>query len=59
MTERRAERDRKRREKRQAREAEERLRKERGRRWQELMEAWRRNHPSVEEVGERRSGSPE
>ena len=53
MTDRRAERDRERRERRKAREVEERLKeerdRERNRRFEELSEAWRRNHPSEEE----------
>jgi hypothetical protein len=53
MTDRRAERDRERRERRKAREVEERLKEERDRerkrRFEELSEAWRRNHPSEEE----------
>jgi hypothetical protein len=55
MTDRRAERDRERRERRKAREIEERLKEERDRerkrRFEELSEAWRRNHPSEEEGG--------
>ena len=51
MTDRRAERDRERRERRKAREVEERLKEERKRRFEELSEAWRRNHPSEEEGG--------
>jgi hypothetical protein len=55
MTDRRAERDRERRERRKAREVEERLKEERDRerkrRFEELSEAWRRNHPSEEEEG--------
>jgi hypothetical protein len=58
MTDRRAERDRERRERRKAREAEERRREERDRerkrRFEELWEAWRRNHPSEEEDGKGR-----
>ena len=53
MTDGRAERDRERRERRKAREVEERLKEERDRerkrRFEELSEAWRRNHPSEEE----------
>jgi hypothetical protein len=44
MTERRKERDRARRKRRKAREADERRREERNRRFDELVEAWRRNH---------------
>ena len=55
MTDRRAERDRERRERRKAREIEECLKEERDRerkrRFEELSEAWRRNHPSEEEGG--------
>jgi hypothetical protein len=58
VTDRRAERDRERRERRKAREAEERRREERNRerkrRFEELWEAWRRNHPSEEEGGKDR-----
>jgi hypothetical protein len=46
MTDRRKERDRARRMRRKASEAEERRREERKRRFDELVEAWRRNHPS-------------
>jgi hypothetical protein len=46
MTERRKERDRARRERRKAREADERRREQRNRRFDELVEAWRRNHPT-------------
>jgi hypothetical protein len=45
MTDRRKERDRARRKRRKAREADERRREERNRRFDELVEAWRRNHP--------------
>jgi hypothetical protein len=45
MTERRKERDRARRKRRKAREADERRQEERNRRFDELVEAWRRNHP--------------
>jgi hypothetical protein len=45
MRERRKERDRARRKRRKAREADERRREERNRRFDELVEAWRRNHP--------------
>jgi hypothetical protein len=45
MTDRRKERDRARRKRRKAREADERRRVERNRRFDELVEAWRRNHP--------------
>ena len=45
MTERRKERDRERRKRRKAREAAERRRVQRNRRFDELMEAWRRNPP--------------
>jgi hypothetical protein len=44
MTDRRKERDRARRKRRKAREADERRREERNRRFDELVEAWRRNH---------------
>jgi hypothetical protein len=54
VTVRRNERDRERRKRRKAREAAERLREERKRRFEELSEAWRRNHPSEEE--ERKGG---
>ena len=46
MSDRRKERDRERRKRRKAREADERRREERKRRSEDLMEAWRRNHPS-------------
>jgi hypothetical protein len=45
MTDRRKERDRARRKRRKAREADERRREERNRRFDELVEAWRRNRP--------------
>ena len=45
MTDRPKERDRARRKKRKAREADERRREERNRRFDELVEAWRRNRP--------------
>ena len=44
MTDRRKERDRARRKRRKAREADERRREARNRRFDKLMEAWRRNH---------------
>jgi hypothetical protein len=57
---RRAERDHERRERRKAREAEERRREEwdrqRKRRFEELWEAWLRNHPSEEEKRKDRPG---
>jgi hypothetical protein len=46
MTDRRKERDRARRKRRKAREADERRREKRKRRSDDLMAAWRRNHPS-------------
>jgi hypothetical protein len=46
MMDRRKERDRARRQRRKAREADERRREARNRRFDKLMEAWRRNHPS-------------
>jgi hypothetical protein len=46
MMDRRKERDRARRKRRKAREADERRRERRKRRSIDLMEAWRRNHPS-------------
>jgi hypothetical protein len=46
MTDRRKERNRARRKRRKAREADERRRELRKRRSDDLMEAWRRNHPS-------------
>ena len=46
MSDRRKERDRARRKRRKVREADERRREERKRRSEDLMEAWRRNHPS-------------
>jgi hypothetical protein len=49
MTDRRKERDRARRKRRKAREADERRREERNRRFDELVEAWRRNHPGEHE----------
>jgi hypothetical protein len=49
MTDRRKERDRARRKRRKAREADERRRVERNRRFDELVEAWRRNHPGEHE----------
>jgi hypothetical protein len=49
MTDRRKERDRARRKRRKAREADERHREERNRRFDELVEAWRRNHPGEHE----------
>jgi hypothetical protein len=49
MTERRKERDRARRKRRKAREAAERRQEERNRRFDELVEAWRRNHPGEHE----------
>jgi hypothetical protein len=61
MTDRRAERDRERRERRKAREAEERRREEwnrqRKRRFEELREAWLRNHPGEEKGGKGRAGA--
>jgi hypothetical protein len=58
MTDRCKERDRERRKRRKAREADERRReekdRERRRRFDELTEAWRRNHPSEEEEGKGR-----
>jgi hypothetical protein len=51
MTERRKERDRARRKRRKAREADERRREERNRRFDELVKAWRRNHPDEHEEG--------
>ncbi len=56
MTDRREERDLERRERLQSEEDEEQLREERGRRSDELREAWRRNHPSEEEEGKGRPG---
>jgi hypothetical protein len=60
VTDRRAERDRERRERRRARQDEERRReesnRERKRRFEELWEAWRRNHPSEEEKRKDRPG---
>jgi hypothetical protein len=60
VTDRRAERDRERRERRKAREAEERRREEwnrqRKRRFEELREAWLRNHPGEEEGEKGRPG---
>jgi hypothetical protein len=53
MTDRREERDGERRERRQAEEDEERLREERDRRSETLREAWRRNHPTEGEEGEK------
>jgi hypothetical protein len=47
MTERRKERDRARRKRRKVREAAERRREKRNRRFDEQMEAWRRNRPNV------------
>jgi hypothetical protein len=52
MTERRKERDRARRKRRKAREADERRQEERNRRFDELVEAWRRNHPGEHEEEE-------
>jgi hypothetical protein len=49
MTERRKERNRARRKRRKAREAAERRREERNRRFDQLVEAWRRNHPGEHE----------
>ena len=49
MTNRRKERDRARRKRRKVREADERRREERNRRFDELVEAWRRNHPGEHE----------
>jgi len=49
MTDRRNERDRARRKRRKAREADERRREDRNRRFDELVEAWRRNHPGEQE----------
>ena len=49
MTDRRKERDRARRKRRKVREADERRREERNRRFDELVEAWRRNHPGEHE----------
>jgi hypothetical protein len=49
MTDRRKERDRARRKRKKAREADERRREERNRRFDELVEAWRRNHPGGHE----------
>ena len=51
MTDRRAERDRERRKRRKAREAAE-------RRYEELIEAWRRNHPSEEDEKRLKRGRP-
>jgi hypothetical protein len=56
MTDRRKERDRERRKRRKAREAAERRRAKRNRRFDELVEAWRRNHPGEHE--EDRKGRP-
>ena len=56
MTERRKGRDRERRKGRKAREVDERRREERNRRFDELVEAWRRNHPGEHE--EDRKGRP-
>jgi hypothetical protein len=53
MTDRRKERDRARRERRKAREAAERRREQRNRRFDELVETWRRNHPGEEEPNDR------
>jgi len=49
MTDRRKERDRARRKRGKAREADERRREERNCRFDELVEAWRRNHPGGHE----------
>jgi hypothetical protein len=53
MTDRREEHDGERRERRQAEEDEERLREESDRRSEALREAWRRNHPTEGEEGEK------
>ena len=51
MTDRGKERDRARRKRRKAREADERRREERNRRFDELVEAWRCNHPGEQDEG--------
>jgi hypothetical protein len=56
MTDRRNERDRERRNRKKAEETAERRREERGRRSDDLQEAWRRNHPSEEEGRQGRPG---